>query len=89
MSVQSNQSALKNTHIHSPISPNNPKILLNTSTTRILTNNWESAASATAALAPVIPTATPQHRLQSPTVNPPQKRQNPEWIGGRERSKND
>jgi len=43
-----------------------------------LTNNVGSAASERAAVAPVIPTETPQKRLQSPTVRPAQKMENPE-----------
>ena len=40
---------------------------------RILTNRLGSAASARAAVEPVIPTDTPHRRLHIPTVNPPQK----------------
>jgi hypothetical protein len=40
---------------------------------RIFTNNAGSAASAKAAVEPVMPTEIPQSRLQMPTVNPPQK----------------
>ncbi len=40
---------------------------------RIFTNNVGSAASAKAAVEPVMPTEIPQSRLQIPTVNPPQK----------------
>lgn len=48
-----------------------PKI----SMTKILTNNAESAASEMAAVAPVIPTAIPQIKLEAPTVIPAQKRE--------------
>jgi hypothetical protein len=48
-----------------------------TSTIKILTNNWGSAASAKAAVEPVIPTETPQRRLQNPTVSPPQNNEYP------------
>lgn len=57
----------------SPIKPNRPKMLPNTSTIRIFTNNAGSAASANAAVEPVMPTEIPQSRLQMPTVRPPQK----------------
>ena len=40
---------------------------------RIFTNRLGSAASANAAVDPVIPTDTPQRRLHAPTVRPPQK----------------
>jgi len=61
------------------MSPNNPMMLPNTSTTRILTKRLGSAASATAAVAPVTPTLRPQRRLQVPTVRPPQKSAKPVW----------
>lgn len=48
-----------------------------TSTMRILTKSWGSAASANAAVEPVMPTLTPQRRLQRPTVSPPQNSENP------------
>lgn len=48
-----------------------------TSTIKILTNNCGSAASAKAAVEPVIPTLTPQRRLQNPTVSPPQNNEYP------------
>lgn len=54
-----------------------PRTLPKISTMRILTNSAGSAASDKAAVAPVIPTETPQRRLQSPTVRPPQKRAKP------------
>ena len=60
-----------------PIRPNRPMILPKTSTIRIFTNRFGSAASARAAVEPVIPTETPQRRLQAPTVNPPQNRAKP------------
>jgi hypothetical protein len=60
-----------------PINPKSPRILPNTSTTRTLTNKSGSAASAIAALAPVIPTQRPHSRLHEPTVRPPQKRAYP------------
>jgi len=60
-----------------PINPNNPKMLPNTSTTKILTNRSGSAASARAAVDPVIPTQTPHRRLHAPTVSPPQKSAKP------------
>src|SRR4051794_31252877 len=62
---------------NSPIKPNKPMILPKTSTTRILTNKLGSAASASAAVDPVMPTDTPQSKLQSPTVRPPQKSAKP------------
>lgn len=43
------------------------------SMTRTLTNSCGSAASAMAALAPEMPTATPHRRLHMPAVSPPQK----------------
>lgn len=52
-------------------------ILPKTSTTKILTNRFGSAASDSAAVDPVIPTQTPQRRLHAPTVRPPQKRAKP------------
>jgi hypothetical protein len=64
---------------NAPIRPNSPKILPNTSTTRILTNRLGSAASAMAAVDPVMPTQAPQRRLQAPTVRPPQNMANPDW----------
>lgn len=60
------------------ISPNMGMILEKISTIKILMNNCPSAASATAALAPVIPTDAPPMRLQRPVVMPPQKRR---WPG--------
>lgn len=54
-----------------------PNTLPKISTTRILTNNVGSAASARAAVAPVMPTDTPQNRLHIPTVSPAQKMENP------------
>ena len=57
-----------------PMRPNNPMMLPKTSTMRIFTNKFGSAASASAALEPVIPTQTPQRRLHTPTVSPPQNR---------------
>lgn len=44
---------------------------------RILTKSWGSAASARAAVEPVIPTETPQSKLHTPTVKPPQKMEKP------------
>lgn len=44
---------------------------------RILTNNDGSAASASAALLPVMPTPIPQTRLHTPTVIPDQKSEYP------------
>lgn len=52
-------------------------MLPNTSTTRIFTNKAGSAASARAAVDPVMPTQTPQSRLHAPTVRPPQNSANP------------
>lgn len=49
-----------------------------TSTIRILTKSCGSAASAKAAVEPVIPTETPHRRLQIPTVRPPQKSAKPD-----------
>ena len=60
-----------------PIKPNKPKIELKISMTNILTNNVGSAASAKAALLPVIPTLTPHNKLQIPTVKPPQNNEKP------------
>ena len=68
----------------SPINPNRPRILPKTSTMRILTNKFGSAASARAAVEPVIPTQIPQSKLHAPTVIPPQKTAKP---SGREVSK--
>lgn len=59
------------------MSPNNPRILPNTSTTRIFTNKLGSDASAKAAVEPVTPTDIPQRRLHAPTVRPPQNMANP------------
>ena len=70
--------------LRSPINPNKPRMLPKTSTTRILTNRVGSAASARAAVEPVIPTQTPQRRLQAPTVMPPQKTAKPNAYGVRE-----
>ena len=53
-------------------------MLPNTSTIKILTNKFGSAASAMAAVEPVMPTETPQRRLHAPTVRPPQKSAKPE-----------
>lgn len=61
----------------SPIRPNRPRILPKISITRILTKSWGSAASASAAVEPVMPTEMPQRRLQIPTARPPQKRAKP------------
>lgn len=58
---------------YTPMSPNKPRMLPKTSTMRILTKRFGSAASASAAVAPVMPTETPQRRLHTPTVSPPQK----------------
>jgi hypothetical protein len=44
-----------------------------TSTMRMRTNKFGSAASEIAAVDPVIPTVIPHNRLHIPTVNPPQK----------------
>lgn len=57
------------------INPKSPKTEPKISTTRILTKSEESAASDTAAVAPVIPTAIPQIILLKPTVKPAQKRE--------------
>lgn len=59
------------------MSPNKPKMLLNTSITKILTNKLGSEASASAALEPEIPTPIPQSRLQQPMIKPPQNNENP------------
>lgn len=59
------------------MSPKSPRTEPKISTTRIFTNSEESAASDTAAVAPVIPTAIPQIILLSPTVRPAQKREYP------------
>ena len=53
--------------------PNKPMILPKTSTMRIFTNKSGSAASASAAVDPAIPTEIPHRRLHTPTVRPPQK----------------
>jgi hypothetical protein len=50
---------------------------LHTSTIKILTNNDGSAASARAAVEPVIPTDIPHSRLHRPTARPPQNSANP------------
>lgn len=47
------------------------------SMTRILTNSWGSAASASAAFEPEMPTATPHRRLHTPVVKPPQNSEKP------------
>ena len=60
-----------------PINPKRPMIDPNTSTIRILTKSWGSAASASAAFEPVTPTVIPQSKLQKPTVSPPQKSAKP------------
>ncbi len=60
------------------IRPKRPMIDANTSTTSIRTKRVGSAASEIAAVAPVIPTATPQRRLHTPTVKPPQNNEKPE-----------
>lgn len=60
------------------MSPKSPRILPNTSTMRILTKRFGSAASPSAAVAPVMPTETPHIRLQAPTVSPPQKMAKPD-----------
>ena len=57
-------------------------MLPKTSTTRILTNRLGSAASAIAAVEPVIPTEIPHRRLHTPTVRPPQKMAKPEVETG-------
>lgn len=54
-----------------PMRPNKPIILPNTSTIRILTKRFGSAASAKAAVDPVMPTQTPHSKLHTPTVKPP------------------
>ena len=59
------------------IKPKRPKTEPKISITRILTNNEESAASETAAVDPVIPTATPQIKLLTPTVIPAQNKEKP------------
>jgi hypothetical protein len=66
---------------NSPMSPNSPMMLPNTSTTSILTKRFGSAASASAAVDPVMPTQTPQRRLHTPTVRPPQKSAKPVKVG--------
>ena len=48
------------------MSPKRPRTLPNISITNILTNKEGSAASASAAVEPVTPTATPHARLQRP-----------------------
>ena len=63
-----------------PMSPKRPRILPKTSTTRIFTKRSGSAASEIAAVEPVIPTQTPQRRLQTPTVRPPQNNAKPAII---------
>lgn len=55
------------------IRPKRPKTEPKISTTKTLTKSWGSWASAKAALEPVMPTQTPQRRLHTPTVRPPQK----------------
>lgn len=75
--IAPNRRWIQKTSKHAPIKPNSPKILPNTSTMRILTNRLGSAASAIAAVEPVMPTQAPQRRLQAPTVSPPQKMANP------------
>lgn len=62
------------------IKPKRPKMEPKISTTRILTNKALSLASAMAALAPVIPTETPQIKLQTPTVNPAQNKAYPVYM---------
>jgi len=54
--------------------PNRPMADAKISTTRIFTNSEASCASASAALLPEMPTATPQNRLDRPTVRPDQNR---------------
>ena len=53
--------------------PKSPMALPKISMTRILTNKDGSWASERAAPLPVMPTQTPQARLDKPTVKPPQK----------------
>ena len=53
--------------------PKRPIMLPKTSTMRILMKRLGSAASARAAVDPVMPTQTPHRRLHAPTVRPPQK----------------
>jgi hypothetical protein len=55
------------------ISPKSPNTLLKISITSTFTNSVLSAASASAALDPLMPTLTPQIRLHMPTVTPDQK----------------
>lgn len=60
--------------------PKSPRTEPKISMTRILTNRAESAASATAAVDPVIPTQIPQTRLPRPTVRPAQKSEKPVYM---------
>ena len=63
--IYANSSALP--PINKPtMSPNKPNTLPNISITKTLTKRVGSAASARAALDPVIPTASPHARLHSP-----------------------
>lgn len=80
MNTSSNQNNFRNVkqRLYAPIRPKSPKMLPNTSTMRILTNKFGSAASASAAVEPVMPTQMPQRRLHTPTVRPPQKSANPD-----------
>ena len=62
------------------ISPNSPMALAKISITRILTNSFWSCASASAVAEPDTPIATPQNRLQKPTVSPDQNRLYPNRV---------
>lgn len=62
-------------------------MLPKTSTMRILTKRFGSAASARAAVEPVMPTETPHRRLHAPTMRPPQKMAKPTaWTWTRQES---
>ena len=73
----STQTLLNSFYKNAPMRPNKPMILPKTSTMRIFTNKSGSAASASAAVEPAIPTEIPQRRLHTPTVRPPQNSANP------------
>lgn len=62
------------------MSPKSPIMEPKISMTRTLTKSWASAASATAQVAPVIPTQTPQAKLATPTVSPAQKSAYPGYM---------
>ena len=57
--------------------PKRPMAEAKISTTRIFTKRELSWASASAALLPLMPTATPQNKLDAPTVRPAQNKLKP------------